>query len=1103
MHQRISTTRLGQHKSTLSARHDFINLEISCDEAYTAANLAFNRAEEWKMTGDGKITQVKSSTKNIHGKSDKLKKKAERIKRQQSIRFTGPSAIQKRQLIQNRAKNPPMRRKNSSSSLTLVALSSGTVFSETNRPLSQATSIKKISDTKIKSSNITTDTFNEGSIKNHTSKRIWQSASSSYKRIRKSKSVFNMSKISSLPLSDDIPDSLKNYHRSSTTPLNPPISHIQISEAALRSPKSKSTILLSEKQLKSEDNDIAVRLAQDRFFHDTAQQLSRKKSSFLYPSRSLGRENFFRKSTHSSITNADLTHISSIQSQNSQESGFKSAAFKASRSLGNKFKKALGRSKDGPIEIPNQQVDAKEVNNRRFTGDSHLIYEMFSEVPQYDRASIARVVSRVPSICKSASNTKVKSHAGSIKSFKTDTSEDKSRAASWTSADVNTVTAQTLPKYLDQVEQCLSITNENDSRILSSPFMKQTELVNQFTNNPLTQPQCESRHDRSSGPISVNSARVYSALMKRLDLNGSTSKVKALDQSKPDHSLSLKSVTRADSSYIGFGEIKDFEIIKQVTSENDTRGSNKSSFLEENDNFSNGFDSTNLTKEKILDDTVSCIHQKTEIDSLERTQTKMKDILDDIFYSGDSFKQQKTSSSRKNSQVQRIIPTDSSIKNATQLHQNFVQEASVQNELQTIGDPFLDENNTTLLRDNTIEIKRIKSSFQPKKKSGSYSPLRASPVRLRSRGDKLDETPRCTTSEDLSRENLLGSAYTGSIYSCTTNGQAHAVNSSSQSLPLEKTIKIGLSFPSTPNTSIMNTDQDIHPSKTLTNKDHKNYSPGLDDWRTRISPAANKFENQKENVRFLIDPMSSMSRSSYAEPSQEKTQAIENISGNSQRQINIITRPLATVQQNDPNIQNSPSLRPTRTERKKISAKSGEISEEKAIILDVKLSDPPPKSIIYTPNEIKSISPMKSVVAVHTPDSTNNLSNVTKRNRLYYRNISHSALQSVTPEASPRDSVKLQRRLILRPLKSPVPSPTKGTVKQRKDTPSGSKHLDLETAANLGLRKEDCHKSSDEVPQNNLFTIDTSIKRSQTLQNFLNSRRKRIVSTSEDSSYFL
>lgn len=291
--------------------------------------------------------------------------------------------------------------------------------------------------------------------------------------------------------------------------------------APLRTPKSMS-FLRGGRDGFTHKHDEGVQQARDRFFQHAAQERLREQPSFLFRSRTQKPEKAFRKSVRSGSGHSDplpeLPDHDTTPSSLVQNSKLREKARKASKTLKFKLKRVFGLIKDEPVVIPNQQVEAHETHVRQYSCPPNQ--EAFEDIPYPDSESLSRVASRQPSLRILGSKEQLRSHAGSVRSAKSfTTDDDNSRVTSWTSTAANTIGSAgnvNPAKVLSEREQQrLSIIQENGTHISSSSFRRKG-VRNQFSAYPLVRPPSRDAPPAAQGQ-GVDSARVYSALMKRLD----------------------------------------------------------------------------------------------------------------------------------------------------------------------------------------------------------------------------------------------------------------------------------------------------------------------------------------------------------------------------------------------------------------------------------------------------------------------------------------------------------------------------------------------------------------------------------------------------------
>ncbi|KAB8296167.1 hypothetical protein EYC80_008952 [Monilinia laxa] len=518
MLRRNCSSRPSRSKSTSSAyaKHDLVDPEESRMHAHAAAMHAFNRAQERSGTGHGNTNGLSRSNSTTQGGQSRSNQEHNStthdnhgLKRQQSVRFAGPNAVKRRQSAGKRTEPPALTHKSSIATLRPAAMTTNAPVPAAYRPPSRSSSIGKASLGKVgvhdyaAHNYITTLAYDEY----YTHEDDVASTPSSYRRIRKSKSMFSpLSAPSNVFYSNGSPDHT-NY------PVTP---RTQENDAPLRAPKSMSFLRGGRDYFKSstscERNDDAVQMARDKFFAQATQQRLREQPSFLFRSKAQRQEKPFRKSVRSSSGKSAVT-LDSAESM--KEGGLRAKARKVSQGLKSKLRKVFGRSKDEPIVIPNQQVTATETHVREHAGQLSPDHESFLDIPRPDEAAFAHVAARVPSLRAIASSQRLRSQSGSIRSFRSDNRDEKSRVTSWTNSTANnTVTSQGLRPQPSR-DQRLSIINESGTHISKAAFHR-PNVKNQHPAYPAFHRPV---HVQPIRPGGVDSARLCSALMKRLDEN--------------------------------------------------------------------------------------------------------------------------------------------------------------------------------------------------------------------------------------------------------------------------------------------------------------------------------------------------------------------------------------------------------------------------------------------------------------------------------------------------------------------------------------------------------------------------------------------------------
>ncbi|KAM0342087.1 hypothetical protein ACHAPU_009700 [Fusarium lateritium] len=432
------------------------------------------------------------------------------IFRQQSVRFTGPSALPRRNLASraNGGRDSPTK-----------ATSAIHAFGNANARPS------------------TTQSFHHDRLDNYSLTRRYLdslqppdacynpeddavSMPASFKQVRKSRSMLTSQHSATGTLSSKngpvkncpppIPSMLSRKHNENEALKcsAPPTTSLRAA-TSMSFLKSRRNMAASRSSNHAEDNELAVQLARERFLQIQEEDEKEIQSYTLTRSKNNQSEGYrgLRKSLRSSSNNS--TALSSTFSTTSisvsKHYGIRKTARKVSHGLKSKLRGIFGRAKND--EEPEQDECDQGVVEKDSDGDSCLQLD----VEPTEGASMFRVTSRIPSLHDVPSNQQLRSRKGSVESFADSERcvlEDKSRVTSWTNSMTNTVTS-----HGDWERQRLSVIKENGTHVNSS--LRSIEPLEQQTREMIAD-------------MSVDSERVYSALMKRLgqkDTNDKTSQV--------------------------------------------------------------------------------------------------------------------------------------------------------------------------------------------------------------------------------------------------------------------------------------------------------------------------------------------------------------------------------------------------------------------------------------------------------------------------------------------------------------------------------------------------------------------------------------------------
>jgi hypothetical protein len=349
----------------------------------------------------------------------------------------------------------------------------------------------------------------------------------SFKKVRKSRSMLNsphpaIGTLSSkngsvkdcLPPASSV-HSRTNNENDALKGTRLPISSLRAS-TSMSYLKSRRKVAASRSSSRVEDNELAVQLAREKFRQIQEEDEQKAQSSALLQSKIRQNEEHagLRKSLRNSSNNS--TALSSTISTNSisvsKQRGIGRTARKVSHGLRSKLRGLFGRGKND--EDPEQQEYEQGATEKDSDGDSCL---QLGDVKAAEEASMFRVTSHVPSLHDVPSNQQLRSRKGSVESFADSEQhipDDKSRVTSWTDSMSNTVTSY--GTFGDWERQRLSVIKENGTHVPSSLLSIE----------PLKQQTREMIAD-----MSIDSERVYSALMKRL---GRKDTDEWVSQARPD-----------------------------------------------------------------------------------------------------------------------------------------------------------------------------------------------------------------------------------------------------------------------------------------------------------------------------------------------------------------------------------------------------------------------------------------------------------------------------------------------------------------------------------------------------------------------------------------
>lgn len=464
--------------------------ETSHQQALTAANLAFERANERAMAKKGPSGQGTTSTANNDGEP--------KLGRRQSVRFTGPTAITSRNRSITRREAPGYRTGHQTYESPLDHESQNIERSNSSNKRALPALAQPIGE------------FGESDN---------ASAPSSYRKLRKAKSMFSPSKAPSAVFSDGVPNSRRHFHRQSLQSSDTYLESLRVPDPRLR--KSYSflrgvTDRISTSSRQYVTTDAAVQLARDQYIIQLEQQRLKEQPSFLGFGNRRKSPKAFRRTVRTSSTNsygsAIASPLASVESPKVKDFGHKARSL--SQTIKKKIKRVFKRSSDTEDTIPVQQIKASHPHYGDYILTSDGKEQRYPPVPEPDAELLLRVSSRESVASTSPIRAEKGVHPGSMRSAHSDDDENtgKSRVTSWTdSTAANTIS---MPQTLERKR--LSIIKEDGGPHQPSSSARQYEGTSDGYAS-FRQPVRQSSAGRVNGP--VDPKRIFSALQRKIDEN--------------------------------------------------------------------------------------------------------------------------------------------------------------------------------------------------------------------------------------------------------------------------------------------------------------------------------------------------------------------------------------------------------------------------------------------------------------------------------------------------------------------------------------------------------------------------------------------------------
>ena len=462
--------------------------EITHQQALAAANTAFERANEREQAKIASNGQDATYLANNDGEP--------RLERRQSVRFTGPTSVPLRNRSITRREAPGYTTSDHPYGSPLQS-----------QPHKMEPSISS-HETTLTALARPTPEFGESDN---------ASVPSSYRRLRKAKSMFSPSKAPSAVFSDGVPNSRRHFHGHSLSssdayhePLRVPDPRLRKSYSFLRGVTDR----ISTGSRQYATNDAAVQLARDQYVRQLQQQRLKEQSSLLGLGNRRKAPKAFRRTVRTSSTNSYGSAIASpaVPEEVPKIKDIGHKARSLSQTIKKTIKRVFKRSSEAEDTIPVQQIKATHPHYGEYIMTTDGKEQRYPPVPEPDAELLLRVGSRGSVTYTAPIYVDKGARPASTRSAHSDGDETngKSRVTSWTdSTPANTIN---MPQTLQRKR--LSIIKEDGGPHQPSSSAYQFEGMSDgyaSFREPLRQ--------TSAGSVSASfdKRRMVSALRRKID----------------------------------------------------------------------------------------------------------------------------------------------------------------------------------------------------------------------------------------------------------------------------------------------------------------------------------------------------------------------------------------------------------------------------------------------------------------------------------------------------------------------------------------------------------------------------------------------------------
>ena len=341
------------------------------------------------------------------------------------------------------------------------------------------------------------------------------SMQSSYRRLRKAKSMFSPGRTSPAVFSGDAQKYKRHFKRHSWQSNAASEEHsgaltprLQRSHSFLRSVTDRITS--SNRQYAT--HDAAIQLARDTYLQQLEEQRLKQQPSFLNIGKRRKSQKPFRKTVRSHSTISYGTAVASpLASIEPAKASMGQKARSLSQSLKQKIQRVFKRSTNDKPPLPVQHLSANHAHYRDYTKSPNGHIDDYSPVPEPNGELIRLVSSREAKQHDVPVYVDKSSRPGSIRGVSMHSndgeSNDRSRVTSWTdSTAADTIT--TIPQMVERKR--LSIIKEDGGPYQPSSSSRMYGVLNDV-NVKVRQPPRQKTADR------VEAEKVYSALQRKID----------------------------------------------------------------------------------------------------------------------------------------------------------------------------------------------------------------------------------------------------------------------------------------------------------------------------------------------------------------------------------------------------------------------------------------------------------------------------------------------------------------------------------------------------------------------------------------------------------